>query len=39
MQITFLKEVKLQKLEQDLIAAEDLIASLRKTNTADKVCL
>ncbi|KAL8165523.1 UNVERIFIED_CONTAM: Kinesin-like protein KIF15-A, partial [Gekko kuhli] len=30
------QEVKLQKLEQDLIAAEDLIASLRKTNAADK---
>ncbi|XP_060103469.1 kinesin-like protein KIF15 [Heteronotia binoei] len=30
------QEVKLQKLEQDLIAAEDIIASLHKTNTADK---
>ncbi|XP_077160373.1 kinesin-like protein KIF15 isoform X2 [Paroedura picta] len=30
------QEVKLQRLEQDLIAAEDVIASLRKTNDAEK---
>ncbi|XP_054847362.1 kinesin-like protein KIF15 [Eublepharis macularius] len=30
------QDVKLQKLEQDLFAAEEVIASLRKTNTADK---
>nr|XP_056713351.1 kinesin-like protein KIF15 [Euleptes europaea] len=30
------QEVKLQKQEQDLTAAEELIASLRKTNAADK---
>ncbi|XP_053116925.1 kinesin-like protein KIF15 isoform X2 [Hemicordylus capensis] len=30
------QETKLQKMEQNLIAAEDVIASLQKTNTADK---
>ncbi|XP_066483811.1 kinesin-like protein KIF15 [Tiliqua scincoides] len=31
-----LQEAKLQKLEQNLIAAEEVIASLQKTNAADK---